>query len=163
MKSTVPRRIQIEPANAYSHEAHYGRDKYTAQNILYLQVNMPACAYDTDTLDSVWSDREYTKWTKTCAHLPRDRPFIAADDASFLKFAGVLVGHPVDGARAVHYSNQGGFEIFRIDTWKRGADSPQEPTFSGMSEPNVIWPRPRRCPFSVDIYGRRSYPGEEYS
>lgn len=141
-------RIKIEPAHPYSDRAAYGSDKYTAQNILYLQVNFPEYAQEGDEIHSIYSDRDWGAWeTAAAAHLPK-RPLQFSDPESFLKFAAAFVGHPIDGARAVRFSNQGGFEIFRIDTWKKGANNPTPPTYDGMDGPNVI--RPKRDPMGYN-------------
>jgi len=116
----------FEPVDPFDFERLYGDEKYSLQNMLLRQVNMPAYALlGADKIYDVWEDRNPTVWWGNADVLKSrytgDAFFAGVDDGPFLKWAAAVVsaaeGRPaaVTGAAVVRFTNaMSGYPVLRL-------------------------------------------------
>lgn len=85
----------FEPVDPFSHSRLYGSEKYSLQNMLLKQTNMPTWADDGDQIYEIWSDRCYTPWKLALKGIKssytHDAFFAGVSDEDFLKFAAKVI------------------------------------------------------------------------
>src|SRR5208337_602789 len=133
----------------------YGNEKYSLQNMLLKEVNMPTEVEPGDVFYEVWSDRIYTEsqnaWPLLKSNELGDAYLAGATDESFLAFASALFSavekKPIilTGACAVRYTDAGGFPCIRYS----GAVIKDTP-FRRYGVPLI---EQSRRPREINIYG----------
>jgi hypothetical protein len=85
----------FESVDSFEFQRLYGSEKYSLQNMLLKQTNMPTWSEPGDEINELWSDRFYTEWSLALKLIQSrdtgDSFFHGATDESFLKFAAKAV------------------------------------------------------------------------
>lgn len=105
--------VQFAAVDPFDYSRLYGAEKYSIQNMLLKEVNMPGLCYpDEDKTYEVWSDRLHYEWSAAWPLLETsyagDALLAGATDPSFLAFVAKafgLLNHyiEVDGKRVNHF------------------------------------------------------------
>jgi hypothetical protein len=126
------------------------QSSYDAQNVLIARHNFPTGVVHTnfdggetgDFLHSIYADQIWDIWSaafkKTIKHPTGLRYCPTTQFMAFatevMKQFGFTRDEPLTGARLVRFSNQGGYEVFRLDGWWKHPDTPTPMTASGIYE-----------------------------
>lgn len=118
-------RYRFEPAHPFNFDRLYGNEKYSLQNMLLKEANMPTEMTLDDQAWEIWSDRIHSEWQaawpllKTEGHA--DATFNRCADADFLAFASKVVSLvnnrevQVTGAVVVRFTNAtSGYPTYRL-------------------------------------------------
>ena len=116
----------FEPCSRFDFDRLYHGEKYSLQNMLLKEVNMPSFAYPGEWVNDVWSDHSHAAFWDNAkslikSHHTGDAFFAGATDQSFLEWAIAVMSKvegkvvPLTGAAVIRYTNvSSGYPTLRL-------------------------------------------------
>lgn len=119
--------VQFSPVDPFDWNRLWGNEKYSLQNMLLKQVNMPTELFPGEECFEVYDDRVYSEWREAWPLLKYeagggpDAALNRANNEDFLAFASKLFSLinkreiTLTGATAIRYTNySSGYPVYRV-------------------------------------------------